>query len=97
MFEPQDPAGRPPETTEARRRRLIYRSCYTGMKETDLLLGPFALRYVPGFSPEQLDCYERLLAEPDPDIFDWVIGRQEVPAGHGNDVMSLLKNFKNTL
>jgi antitoxin CptB len=52
---------------------------------------------VPGFSPEQLDCYERLLAEPDPDIFDWVIGRQEVPAGHGNDVMSLLKNFKNTL
>jgi len=95
MFEPQNPAN-PPETSEARRRRLIYRSCYTGMKETDLLLGPFAVRYVPGFSTEQLDRYERLLAEPDPDIFDWAIGRQAVPAAHDNDVMTLLINFKKT-
>lgn len=95
MFEPQDPAA-PSETSEARRRRLIYRSCYTGMKETDLLLGPFAVRHVPGFSPEQLDCYERLLAEPDPDIFDWAAGRLQVPADHDNDVMNLLKNFRNT-
>ncbi|MBM3536656.1 MAG: succinate dehydrogenase assembly factor 2 [Alphaproteobacteria bacterium] len=93
MFEPQDAAG-PRETIEARRRRLIYRSCYTGMKETDLLLGPFAMRYVPGFSVEQLDRYERLLAEPDPDIFDWATGRQAVPAIHENDVVSLLKNFR---
>lgn len=93
MFEPQDAAG-PRETIEARRRRLIYRSCYTGMKETDLLLGPFAMRYVPGFSVEQLDRYERLLAEPDPDIFDWATGRQAVPAIYENDVVSLLKNFR---
>lgn len=95
MMEPQDPAV-PPETSEARRRRLIYRSRYTGMKETDLLLGPFAVRHVPGFSLEQLDRYERLLAEPDPDIFDWAIGRQAVPPEHDNDVMVLLINFKNT-
>lgn len=95
MFEPQDSAP-PPETSEARRRRLIYRSCYTGMKETDLLLGPFAVRHVPGFSLEQLDRYERLLAEPDPDIFDWATGRLTVPATHDNDVMSLLMNFRNT-
>ncbi len=93
MFEPQDPAV-PPETNEARRRRLIYRSCYTGMKETDLLLGPFAVRYVPGFSLEQLDRYERLLAEPDPDIFDWATGRQTVPELHDNDVMTLLASFR---
>lgn len=94
MFEPQDAAGAP-ETLEARRRRLIHRSLYTGMKETDLLLGPFAMRHVPGFSLEQLDRYERLLAEPDPDIFDWAIGRQTVPAELDDDVMALLKNFKN--
>ncbi len=84
------------ETLEERRRRLIHRSRYTGMKETDLLLGPFATRHVPGFSVEQLDRYERLLGAPDPDVFDWATGRQAVPEGFDNDVMDLLKNFKNT-
>lgn len=82
------------ETTETRRRRLIYRSRYTGMKETDLLLGPFAERYVPGFSLDQLDRYEHLLAAPDPDIFDWATGRQPVPAAYDTDVMDLLRSFK---
>jgi len=82
------------EAGEARRRRLIYRSLYTGMKETDILLGPFAQAHVPGFSLEQLDRYERLLAEPDPDILDWASGRQPIPPDHDNDVMRLLRNFK---
>ena len=82
------------ETTEERRRRLIHRSLYTGMRETDLLLGGFAKHYVPGFSDEQLDRYERLLMAPDPDIFDWATGRQPVPPAHDHDVMRLLKNFK---
>ena len=84
-----------PESLDERRRRLIYRSLYTGMKETDVLLGPFARRYVPGFSGPQLDRYERLLKEPDPDILDWVSGRQAVPNDHDHDVMTLLKNFRN--
>ena len=84
-----------PESLEERRRRLIYRSLYTGMKETDVLLGPFARRYVPEFSGQQLDRYERLLREPDPDILDWVSGRQDVPDAHDHDVMKLLKSFNN--
>jgi len=86
-----------PESLEERRRRLIYRSLYTGMKETDVILGPFAQRHVPGFSAEQLDRYERLLSQPDPDILDWVSGRQAVPESQDHDVMQLLKNFKNGL
>jgi len=82
------------ETIEARRKRLIHRSRYTGMKETDLLLGAFAARYVPGFGPQELDQYERLLTVPDNDIFDWATGR--VPPEHGFDtpVLTLLKNFR---
>ena len=82
------------EASGARRRRLIYRSLYTGMKETDILLGPFAQAHVPGFSDQQLDAYERLLAEPDPDILDWASGRQPIPAEHDHDVMRLLRDFK---
>ena len=86
-----------PESLEERRRRLIYRSLYTGMKETDVILGPFAQQYVPGFSGAQLDLYERLLREPDPDILDWVSGRQPVPDVHDHDVMKLLKNFNSEI
>ncbi|MGG2362470.1 succinate dehydrogenase assembly factor 2, partial [Salmonella enterica] len=42
---------------EARRKRLIYRSLYTGMKETDLLLGAFARAHLPGFGSDELDQY----------------------------------------
>ena len=82
-----------PEPVEIRRKRLIHRSLYTGMKETDLLLGPFARREVPGFSPAELDQYEALLGEPDPSIYAWAIGELPVPPEHDNEVMARLKHF----
>lgn len=82
------------ETVEARRKRLIHRSRYTGMKETDLLLGAFAARHVPGFSVPELDAYERLLAMPDSDIFDWATGRTAPDPAHDTSVLQLLKNFR---
>ncbi len=82
-----------PEPVEIRRKRLIHRSLYTGMKETDLLLGPFARRELPGFPPALLDQYEALLGEPDPSIYAWAIGELPVPAEHDNEVMARLKDF----
>ncbi len=82
------------ETVEARRKRLIHRSRYTGMKETDLLLGAFAMRHVPRFSVAELDQYEHLLGVPDADIFDWATGRAIPDAGYDSDVLRLLKNFR---
>jgi len=82
-----------PEPVEIRRKRLIHRSLYTGMKETDLLLGPFARREVPGFATAELDQYEALLGEPDPSIYAWAIGELPVPQEHDNGVMARLKLF----
>lgn len=82
------------EDLETRRKRLIFRSCYTGMKETDLLLGPFAKRYLPEFTPAQLDAYEALLeTNEDPQIYAWAIGRTPVPAPYDTEVMKLLQSF----
>jgi antitoxin CptB len=85
------------EPIEVRRKRLIHRSRYTGMKETDMLLGAFAERYVPGFDTADLDLYEQLLDAPDPAIFDWATGREEAPAEYQNRIMILLKTFKNVV
>ena len=88
----------PPRMTEdigIRRKRLLHRSRYTGIKETDILLGAFAEAHLPGFDVGQLDRYEAILeVGSDPVIYAWAIGAQPVPPEHDNDVMALLKAFK---
>ncbi|MCH9020426.1 MAG: succinate dehydrogenase assembly factor 2 [Proteobacteria bacterium] len=82
------------ETAEIRRKRLHFRSWHRGTRELDLVLGGFADRHLAGLTPEQLDRYESLIANPDPDIYQWVSGGRAVPAAYDNDVMELIKNFK---
>jgi len=83
------------EPIEIRRKRLIHRSRYTGMKETDLLLGAFASRHVAEFDSAQLDQYEALLAtNEDPKVYAWAIGRDPVPPEFDTPVMHLLQAFK---
>lgn len=69
------------------RKRLIYRSWHRGTREMDLILGRFADAHVPGFSAEELTEYERLLNCPDPDLYDWVTGQEQVPANLAGNIM----------
>ena len=85
------------ETREKRIRRLIYQSSYTGMRETDLLLGQFAIRYLMKLRDEQLDDYEALLAQGDQNILAWVRGDLQIPANLNGTVFSLIKNFSTKL
>ena len=78
---------------QARIKRLIYRASYTGMKETDLLLGQFASRYLPDLTDEELAVFEALLEAGDPKILAWVQGDEEVPPQFQNSVMDMIKNF----
>ena len=77
----------------ALRRRLLFQSGHRGVKELDLILGPFAERHLPGFDREQLRQFAVLLAEPDPDIYDWLVGRVPLPARLQNPVTHLLLAF----
>ena len=78
----------------ARVKRLIYRSSYTGMKETDLLLGQFAARYLTELSDDELDMFEALLDAGDPKILAWVQGDEEVPKAFQGPVIELIKKFE---
>lgn len=78
----------------AMRRRLKFRSWHRGTREADLLLGTFADRHLDRFSPEQLARYDRLLGNSDPDLYNWLTGREAVPADQDDDVMALLKEHK---
>ena len=85
------------ETRENRIRRLIYQSSYTGTRETDLLLGQFANRYLMKLKDEQLDDYEALLSQGDQNILAWVRGDLQIPANLNGMVFSLIKNFSTKL
>lgn len=79
---------------EIRRKRLLYRSIYRGNKENDILLGQFARAHIASFSSAELDQYEHLLGVGDNDIFDWVTGKVEIPAGEDTPVLRRLLAFR---
>lgn len=79
---------------ENRRKRLLYQSVYRGNKENDIILGRFARAHLGGFDAEALDQYEKLLTNPDNDIFDWLSGRAPVPAAEDTPVLRQLLRFR---
>jgi antitoxin CptB len=84
------------EPLDIRRKRLLFRSWHRGTKEADLLLGSFAERHLPGFTREQIDRYEALLAADDTDLLAWIAGRARPPAERESDILRLLLAFKYT-
>lgn len=62
-------------SNDERRARLRWR-CRRGLRELDLLLGPFAERQLPLLVPNELDDLDRLLASADQDLQSWLLGRE---------------------
>ncbi len=79
---------------EIRRKRLRFRSWHRGTRELDLMLGRFADLYIDDLTTQQLDRYEALIDQPDPDIYRWISGGEATPAAHDTDVMKMIKSFK---
>lgn len=82
------------ETTQNIRKKLIFRSGHRGTKEMDMLMGSFAEKYVPDFTEEELQIYENLLQENDPNLYNWIIGKEDAPANIQSSVFDLLKNHR---
>ena len=71
-----------PESPETRRRRLRMRSWRRGMREVDLILGPFADGPLAGLEPAALDAFEALLDENDQELYRWLGGVAPAPLRH---------------
>lgn len=63
------------ESPEIRLRRLRMRSWRRGMKEMDLILGPFADGPLKELDSDELESYEVLLEQNDQDLYRWVTER----------------------
>ena len=79
---------------DARLKKLKLRAWRRGFREADLILGPFADRYCPQFSDAGLDWFERLLEQPDQDLYDWILERSPTPSEFDGPLMNMLKAFR---
>jgi antitoxin CptB len=75
-----------------RLKMLSYRAWRRGIRETDLILGPFADAYLEQLSAAQLDAFEALLDQPDQDIYDWFKGAQ-APAAFDGEILEMIRAF----
>ncbi|WFD32760.1 Succinate dehydrogenase assembly factor 2 mitochondrial [Malassezia sp. CBS 17886] len=72
--------GRVDEARRVKLARLQYQCRKRGTLETDLILSTFAQRELVALGDAELDELDRLLDEPDWDIFYWCTERKPVPA-----------------
>jgi antitoxin CptB len=66
------------ETHEARIKRMTMRSWRRGIKEMDLILGPYADAYIAQMDEAALTLYDALLEENDQDLLAMILGQQEM-------------------
>jgi antitoxin CptB len=92
---PGDSAG-DDEALLVRRRRLKFRSWHRGTREADLLIGSFADAHLDTYDHAQLDRFEQVLAEEDPDIYDWMTSRAPIPERLDFDVAHAMRDFRFT-
>lgn len=59
-------------------------------------MGGFAEQHLPEFSAAQLQRYEALLELSDPDLYNWMSGREPIPPDLDHDVMQMLVAFRPT-
>jgi antitoxin CptB len=78
------------EEIEKKRKRLIFRSWHRGTKEMDLLMGTFADRNVHDMSADEIEQYDEMLNCSDPDLYNWISGRETPPA---NQMSAVLEKF----
>jgi antitoxin CptB len=62
-----------------RLRRIRLRSWRRGIREMDLILGPFADAGLSDLGVGEFDAFESLLLENDHDLYQWISGRGDTP------------------
>jgi antitoxin CptB len=78
---------------EVRRRRIRFRAWHRGIREMDLLMGGFAQAELAKLTDVDLDQFEHLLDLPDPQVFAWLAGMEDVPAEEDTPLFQKLRAF----
>jgi antitoxin CptB len=81
------------EGLDVRRRRLLFRSWHRGTREMDLIMGRFADAMIGELSEAEIDEFEWLSEQPEPDLYAWITSDRPVPPEHDTGVFQKLRSF----
>lgn len=84
---PPERLPRPGEAVETMRARLVYQSRKRGTLESDLLLSTFAKEQLGAMPEAELNEFDRLMDEPDWDIYYWATGKRTPPERWANSAL----------
>ncbi len=73
--------------------KLKFRAWRRGMRELDLIVGPFSDARLGGFDDAELDAFERLLDVPDQDLMNWLLEREPAAPEFDGQMLADLKTF----
>lgn len=79
---------------DIRRKRLIHRAHYRGIKEADMILGGFAREHGPSLSNDEVLMFEDLLGAKDQDIYAWITQSLPVPANYDTPLLGRLRAYR---
>jgi len=79
------------------RKKLSFRAWHRGTREADLLMGRFAEHFLPTASEDDVGLFGELLAENDPDIFDWLTGKEAMPDRSFTPLLVRMQEFYKTV
>ncbi len=77
---------------EVYKKKIIYKASHRGSKEMDILLGNFINKYVELFNKNELQQFDLILDNDDDDIYQWILGKIDIPNKYQSRVFSLLLN-----
>ena len=75
-------------------KKLIYRSKYTGTRETDILLGDFVENYINNLNDDELLAYQKLLDSGDPRIWRLSIDIETTNSDKEKLIIKMIKKYK---
>ncbi len=74
--------------------RIRFRAWRRGFREADLILGGFADGLDLSTPEERVAQFERLLEQPDHDIYAWIMGSASPPPQFDNEILASLRAFR---
>lgn len=83
-----------PDILDPRRKRALFRAWHRGTRELDLVMGRFADREIATLSEDELGEFERLMEEPDPEVYDWIIARAIPPKVFDTPLLGRLRLYR---
>lgn len=83
----------PAASPQARLKRLKIRAWRRGVREMDLILGPFVDQEGERLEPGDLDALEALMEVPDLTLYDWFNGRLAPQPPHDGPIFHRIRAY----